>query len=75
MLARLIFLVLLAVVVMMLVRRLGVRTGAPRKRASIDAQTVRCAQCQVYLPNTEAVARGGYFYCSAAHADLARSRP
>lgn len=73
MFVRLIFLVLIVVVVMMLLRR--VRAGAPRKRASIDAQTVRCAHCQVYLPNTEAIARGGHYYCSTAHAELARSRP
>ena len=75
MLARLIFLVLIVAVVVMVIRRLRVRAAAPRKPASINAQTVRCAHCQVYLPNTEAVARGGLYYCSQAHANQVRQRP
>ena len=71
MLARLIFILLIVAIVVMLMRRLRVRAAAPRKRASIDAQTVRCAHCQVYLPNTEAVARAGHHYCSQAHANQA----
>lgn len=72
MLARLILLVLIGAIVVMVVRRLKVAASAPRKRATIDAQTVRCAHCQVYLPSNEAIARGGQHFCSAAHADRAR---
>ena len=71
MLARLIFALLIVAIVMMVMRRLRVRGAAPRKRASIDAKTVRSAHCQVYLPSHDAVARGGHFYCSPAHADQA----
>ena len=74
MLARLILLVLIGAIVVMVVRRLKVAASAPRKRATIDAQTVRCARCQVYLPSNEAVVRGGQHYCSAAHADQARQQ-
>ncbi len=72
MLARLILLFLLGAVVVMVVRRLKVTASAPRKRASIDAQTVRCAHCQVYLPSTEAISHGGQHFCSPAHVDQAR---
>jgi uncharacterized protein len=75
MLARLIFVLLIVVIVMMVMRRLRARGATPRKRASIDAKTVRCAHCQVYLPTTDAVARGGQYYCTTAHADQARQRP
>lgn len=75
MLARVIFLLLIVAVVMIVMRRLRERGAAPRKPASIAAKTVRCAHCQVYLPSNDAVARGGHYYCSAAHADQARQRP
>ena len=75
MLVRVIVLVVLAVIVMMVVRRLKVAASAPRHRASVDAQTVRCAHCQVYLPSNEAIARDGQYFCSPAHAGQARPRP
>lgn len=74
MLVRLIVLVLLVVIVMMVMRRLKVATRTSRARTTVEAQTVRCAHCQVYLPSNEAVARHGLHYCSAAHADAARPR-
>jgi uncharacterized protein len=74
MLARLILLILIVVIVMMVSRRFKVAASAPRKRATIEATTVRCAHCQVYLPSNEAISRGGQHYCSAAHADQARHR-
>lgn len=76
MLVRLILLVLLAVVVVMVMRRLKVAASAPRKRATVEARTVRCAHCQVYLPSTEAVTRHGQHFCSSAHAEQAdKARP
>ncbi len=75
MLVRVILLVLLAVIVMMVVRRLKVAANAPRNRASIEAQTVRCGHCQVYLPSNEAIARDGQHFCSPAHAEKSRPRP
>lgn len=72
MLARLILLFLLGALVVMVVRRWKVAASLPRKRASIDAQTVRCAHCQVYLPSREAVSRDGQHFCSPAHAEQAR---
>ena len=75
MLVRLIFVLLIVAIVVMVMRRLRVRGDAPRKRASIDAKTVRCAHCQVYLPSYDAVSRDGHYYCSPAHADQARQRP
>ena len=76
MLVRLILLALLAVVVVMVMRRLKVAASAPHKRATVEARTVRCAHCQVYLPSNEAVARRGQHYCSSAHADQAeQARP
>ena len=74
MLVRLILLVLLVVVVVMVMRRLKVAARTSHTRKTVEAQTVRCAHCQVYLPSNEAVARHGQHYCSAAHADAARSR-
>ncbi len=74
MLVRLILLVLLGAIVVMVVRRLKVAASAPRKHTTIEATTVRCAHCQVYLPSNEAISRGGQHFCSPAHADKARAR-
>jgi len=74
MLLRLILLFVIAAIVMMVVRRLKVSTSVPRKRATIESTTVRCAHCQVYLPSKEAVSRDGQYFCTPAHADQARSR-
>ena len=75
MLVRLISVLLVVAIVMVVMRRLRMRNSTPRKRASIDAKTVRCAHCQVYLPSNDAVTRDGHFYCTQAHADQARQRP
>ncbi len=75
MLVRLIFVLLIVAIVVMVMRRVRVRGDVPRKRVNIDAKTVRCAHCQVYLPTHDAVARDGHHYCSPAHADQARHRP
>lgn len=76
MLLRLILLVLLVVVVLMVMRRVKVAVGTHPKRATVEARTVRCAHCQVYLPSNEAIARHGQHYCSPAHADQAeQARP
>lgn len=75
MLVRVLLLVLVAVIVMMVVRRFKVAANAPRNRASIDAQTVRCGHCQVYLPSNEAIARDGQYFCSRAHAEQSHPRP
>lgn len=74
MLVRLLLLVLLAVVVVMVMRRLKVAARVSQQRTTVEAQTVRCAHCQVYLPSNEAIARHGQHYCSSAHADQARPR-
>ena len=71
----LILLFVIGAIVTMVVRRLKVAASVPRKRAAIDAQTVRCAHCQVYLPSQDAVSRNGLHYCSTAHAEQARPRP
>ena len=75
MLVRLISVLLIVAIVVVVMRRLRVRNCGPRKRAVIDAKTVRCAHCQVYLPSNDAVTRDGHFYCTKAHADQAHQRP
>ena len=40
---------------------------------SLDARTVRCAHCQVYLPRDEAVESDGRSYCSREHAEQSRA--
>lgn len=47
--------------------------GAGRPPAAEDM--VRCVQCGVHLPRSEAIMAGGKFYCSEAHLLAHRARP
>lgn len=33
-------------------------------------KTVRCAYCQLHIPEREAISRAGRYYCSQQHLDL-----
>ena len=68
MFARLLLIVLVAVAATLLWRRARTELQAPRRPRSIDAKTVRCAHCQVYLPSQDAVVHDGQSYCSREHA-------
>lgn len=48
------------------------RDDSPQPRA--PERMVRCANCGVHLPESDAVIHGGEHYCSAAHRDQAVSR-
>lgn len=48
----------------------GPESAGPRNTESAETM-VCCAHCQIYLPASEAVQRGGQVYCSQEHADLA----
>jgi uncharacterized protein len=69
----LVILVIVVVLALMFGRR---RPSAPRKRASsADAEgMVRCAQCGIHLPRSEALLRSGRTYCSTAHLEQDRGR-
>jgi uncharacterized protein len=76
---RLVVLIILAVLVVWLVRRAlrapnppdggGGRQGDGRR---LQGDLVACAHCGVYLPQSEARAKGGATYCSEEHARLGR---
>lgn len=42
----------------------------PRARAAEDM--VKCAQCEVNLPRSEAIYSGGEFYCTPEHQQLGK---
>jgi ribosomal protein S26 len=69
MLPRLIIALIIVVAVIVFMRHLRTRLGTPRSPA-LEAKTVRCEKCQVYLPRAEAVVRGAKHYCSVEHADM-----
>lgn len=68
---RLIITLIVVLGVVALVRHLRARLAPPQKPA-LDAKTVACAHCQVYLPRDEAVFVGERAYCTQAHADADR---
>jgi uncharacterized protein len=74
--ARLLVLVLLAVVVLWLVRRALRSAGAPdaERSAAVPDELVRCAHCGLLLPRAEARQSSGALYCSEEHARLGPER-
>jgi len=68
------YLVVLIVVVVVLVLLLGKRrSGRPSSpRASGPEGMVRCVQCGIHLPRSEALLKGGRAYCSTAHLEQDR---
>jgi len=48
-------------------RRLWKSSRPAVKRGQKSARMVQCAHCGVYIPEQEALPRGGRFYCSADH--------
>jgi uncharacterized protein len=66
-LSKVLLLILAAVVVWWLIK------GFRRKDAARDApeaapeQMVNCSHCGLYLPQSEAIAEGGKFFCCAEH--------
>lgn len=51
------------------------RTAPPRERPPAAEDMVRCVQCGVHLPRSEAIMAGGKFYCCEAHRLANRARP
>lgn len=72
--SKLVFLVLLAIVAVILFKRLArlSDTNQPDteglKESNIESM-VQCAHCHVHLPRSEAFLIAGEFYCSQTHYD------
>lgn len=68
------YLIVLIVIVVVLVLLLGKRRGGrPASREARGPEgMVRCAQCGIHLPRSEALLKGGRTYCSAAHLEQDR---
>lgn len=62
-------LLLLLVIAAALAWRLAVRQAQRKKSPPTPPpqRIVRCAECDVYLPENEAVAADGRYFCSDAH--------
>ena len=73
MVARLLIGLVVIGAIVMFVRGMRGRATGTAERPAIDARTVRCAHCQVYLPRDEAVEADGRSYCSREHAERARA--
>jgi uncharacterized protein len=75
--ARLLIWILLAVAAYAVVRNWS-RAGARRARAAADKgpeAIVSCAACGLNVPQSEAHARAGRWYCSQEHLEHARPDP
>lgn len=60
--------ILIAVVLIVIAVRGLWRSSRPAgRRGQPSAHMVQCAHCGVYVPEQEALASGGRFYCSEAH--------
>ncbi|MEF9943618.1 MAG: PP0621 family protein [Burkholderiaceae bacterium] len=56
----------------MRIKQAGSQSGAPLRRPPPGSpeQMVRCSQCGVHLPRSEALASAGEFYCGEEHRQL-----
>jgi uncharacterized protein len=70
---RILFWIVLAVVVYAVMKSWS-RAGARRRSEADKAPEpiVRCAACGLNVPRSEALARGGQWYCSREHLEQAR---
>jgi uncharacterized protein len=60
--------ILIAVALVVMAVRGLLRSSRPAGRGGKQsARVVQCAHCGVYVPEQEALASGGHFYCSDAH--------
>lgn len=69
---KLVVLIGLVIGLMMLWRRFKAWQQGPRDKTAEPprpALMVRCAQCQLHLPQDQAVRGGNQWYCSNAHRD------
>jgi uncharacterized protein len=65
--------ILIAVaLVVMAVKGLWRSSRPAGRRGQQAAHMVQCAHCGVYIPEHEALASGGSFYCSDAHLKAAK---
>lgn len=60
--------ILIAIALVVIAVRGLLRSSRPAgRRGQQPARVVQCAHCGVYIPEHEALASGGRFYCSDAH--------
>ena len=65
--SKFLLLVLAALAVWLLIRRLSSKGAAGDKAGPAAEQMVTCSHCGLYLPQNEAIAEGGEFFCCAEH--------
>ena len=55
-----------------LVYRRFISTSSKHKKSGTRSveKTVRCAHCQLHIPEQEALSRNGRYYCSQEHLEL-----
>ncbi|MEW6352853.1 MAG: PP0621 family protein [Pseudomonadota bacterium] len=64
---RFLLIVLLIWVIALIVRGYLQRSRAAKKKPARIGTMVRCAQCGLHVPESEALRRGDDYYCSVQH--------
>ena len=65
--SKFLLLLLAAFAVWLLIKRLRRKGGTGAAPEPESEQMVTCSHCGLYLPQKEAIAEGGVFYCCAEH--------
>lgn len=62
-------LIIVVVIVLLIITRTIMQRVKPpgRKRPPISNDTVQCQQCQVYIPQNDALFKGDKAFCSTQH--------
>lgn len=69
---RLLFLLAVVAVIYLLIRSYRRSPPASPRSAAPGEDMVRCAQCGIHLPRSEAIQADGEFFCSQAHREARR---
>ncbi|OGS90342.1 MAG: hypothetical protein A2Z95_03005 [Gallionellales bacterium GWA2_60_18] len=67
--SRLLLLIAIVIVVYLLVRSFRSKVAAQDKPKTVTEDMVRCVQCGVHLPRSEAIQSQEKFFCCVAHRD------
>ena len=64
------FLILFGLGYMLYKRYIAGSKNSIKRPKDVVEKTVRCAHCQLHIPEHEAISRNGRYYCSQQHLEL-----
>ena len=66
---RTLIIIIALVIIVVIAKRMWQKPRPPAAPGQQPGKVVQCANCGIYIPEQEALARGERHYCSQAHLD------